>query len=73
MRCNYCSWFENDEEPVFLTRYNFGFFHRNASVSATIEEGNLVISGDVDGDFQELAKTKVNYCPMCGRKLDDVI
>ena len=50
-----------------LIHYPFKFMDEDLSVNACIQTGELIFSNFDDNAFLSV---KINYCPMCGRKLE---
>lgn len=60
MNCLYCDG-DRDDYVKFLPKANTGF---NASIHKAMNEARLVVTGEYrKGVF------RINYCPMCGKKL----
>lgn len=67
--CVYCKWTEDDNEPAFLLTFNSGILRFKNSLNITIEDNEMVLSSEFDGNYHDLMAKEINYCPMCGRKL----
>jgi len=71
--CEYCQTEDNDgmiddainEKDLF--QYDFNFMGEDISFACGVEMGELNF---VNFDFNSFLKVRINYCPMCGRKLD---
>lgn len=63
--CPYCDIYADGTESLFsITREVFG---TDCLMAASIEYPNIVRIGGNERDFTEI---QINYCPMCGRKLE---
>ena len=50
-----------------LIHYDFSFMGEDLFVDVSIEQGKLVFT---NYDYNRFLEQEINYCPMCGRKLD---
>lgn len=50
-----------------LLQYDFNFLGEDLSMYVNVFEGRLDF---VNYDFNPFASVRINYCPMCGRKLE---
>jgi hypothetical protein len=60
--CNYCD----------LTKSNWEILFRNYDIKSEYEIAEIYISGNklgVSDTYDNNVSVKINYCPMCGRKL----
>lgn len=57
MDCNYCTGNVDSRKPLLVTK----------SLDEIYIDGNNYLTGDDNFSLEE--DTKINYCPMCGRKL----
>lgn len=69
MMCNYCADTENEsfEQLVYVEKN--GLFDK-VYFQAVIRDNELIIYANrFGGNDGVLGKKKINFCPMCGRKL----
>lgn len=65
--CEYC---QGDKFIIDGRKYDYRF-DTCAGIDVHVEDGMLMVeSVKMQGSYQE-KETKINYCPMCGRKLTE--
>lgn len=71
--CPYCSVEDSNgiisdiEGEKDLFEYKFVFLGEDLAIYGTIDQGRLKF---FNFDFNPFYEMDINYCPMCGRKLD---
>ena len=50
-----------------LLQYDFNFMGEDLSMYVSVDEGKLIF---VNYDYNPFASVRIEYCPMCGRKLE---
>ena len=71
--CRYCQVEDTDgrlcesEGCLDLIHYDFRFMGEELSMDVSIEQGKLVFT---NFDYNRFLEQEINYCPMCGRKLE---
>lgn len=75
--CKYCcgnidgEWARENIFDVNI-KYSIGMMSKTLFHHAVIRNGELVVSlEDNAGNYFSKESAKINYCPMCGRKLKD--
>lgn len=76
--CKFCNFEERDQqEPLSETKLNFGILNNRYNaprISLSMEkwDGKTAMYAWITvGDTNVHAKKKINYCPFCGRNLNE--
>lgn len=68
MMCKYCSGLDDSK---YLFRKKYRFFDWVSSLSGIVmQNGEIEVSLSLGSDWIE-ENVKINFCPMCGKKLKD--
>ena len=62
--CKYCEGKYKDKEPLM--------YKNNSDYAIKINSCNYLEENRVGGQKESIYGIKINYCPMCGRKLENI-
>lgn len=69
--CKYCDYELEDNEPILETKFDVLGYKPLAQAWIRDDEIKLMIWGGKSMAPIKETKKKINYCPMCGRKLKE--
>ena len=76
MKTGFCEYCQTEDSNGYicdtvpstdLIHHEFKFMGEALSMDVSVELGKLVFT---NFDYNQFLERKINYCPMCGRKLD---
>lgn len=66
MECKYCT---SEDGWRYIVDKTYQFLKTSSGLNICIDKDELFITEDVCGIIAMSEKIKINFCPMCGRKL----